>query len=68
MNDQTAGMPPVHRAPLDPWPSQSPLVPESDEPLGGQEAGPDEPLEERKTPARTPSAGTPGSEGRPSKR
>jgi hypothetical protein len=67
MSEQTS-MPPAHRAPLDPWPCQPPLLPETDEPLGGQEAGPDEPLEERNAPLRPPSAGTPGSEGRPSPR
>jgi hypothetical protein len=66
MSEQTPVMPPAHRAPLDPWPSQAPFVPDSDEPLlPNREAGPDEPLEERK-PARTPT--TPGSEGRPSPR
>jgi hypothetical protein len=65
MSDQTAGMPPAHRAPLDPWPSQSPPTPDSDEPFGPRGAGPDEPLVVRKTPARTPS-GVPESEVHPS--
>ncbi len=68
MSEQTPFMPPVHRAPLDPWPTQSPVMPDSDEPFGPREAGPDEPLEERKAPLRTPPPGTPGSEGRPSSR
>ena len=67
MSDQTAGMPPAHRAPLDPWPSQPAQTPDSDEPFGQREAGPDEPLVVRKTPAR-PQSGTPESEGRPSSR
>lgn len=66
MSDQTSGMPPAHRAPLDPWPSQ-PLAPESDEPFGPREAGPDEPLVVRRPPVRKPS-GTPETEGRPSSR
>jgi len=68
MAEQLPRMPPPHRAPLDPWPTQPAVAPESDEPFGPREAGPDEPLEERRPPVRPSPAGAPGSEGHPSPR
>lgn len=63
MSEQPTRMPTPHRAPLDPWPTQPP--PESDEPFGPREAGPDEPLEQqRRQPVRPPTSGAPGSEDR----
>ena len=67
MSNQTAGMPPAHRAPLDPWPSQPRAVAglgQALRPKGGWTGRASGGAE---SPAR-PQPGTPESEGRPSSR